>query len=267
MHAAYNCACVSAGPYETYQGSPVSRGELQHDMWGVQAPRYSFLPCTVWVVVQPRPVNCTAISLSNSAHLCPQCTTHRRWCWWLTLRRGALQPAVGLGRAAGGQSRSTASATASWWRPCPPPPPRRCVCPLPLTSSAAAAAAAAVAGAAIMIGASRAVRCRPLRACWGARGCRLRRLGLCEHAAGQAHRVRLWHTQLTDAGVCSELQILGNNECFEPYTSNIYVRRVLSGEFTVRITACSVFWLLASHSLSTFLTTACAPRVFVHLGR
>ena len=29
------------------------------------------------------------------------------------------------------------------------------------------------------------------------------------------------------------LQILGNNECFEPYTSNIYVRRVLSGEFTV----------------------------------
>ncbi len=31
----------------------------------------------------------------------------------------------------------------------------------------------------------------------------------------------------------SFLQILGNNECFEPYTSNIYVRRVLSGEFTV----------------------------------
>jgi len=28
-------------------------------------------------------------------------------------------------------------------------------------------------------------------------------------------------------------QILGNNECFEPYTSNIYTRRVLSGEFTV----------------------------------
>lgn len=32
---------------------------------------------------------------------------------------------------------------------------------------------------------------------------------------------------------CALLQILGNNECFEPYTSNIYVRRVLSGEFTV----------------------------------
>ena len=30
-----------------------------------------------------------------------------------------------------------------------------------------------------------------------------------------------------------DAQILGNNECFEPYTSNIYVRRVLSGEFTV----------------------------------
>jgi ribonucleoside-diphosphate reductase alpha subunit len=31
----------------------------------------------------------------------------------------------------------------------------------------------------------------------------------------------------------SSSQILGNNECFEPYTSNIYVRRVLSGEFVV----------------------------------
>ncbi len=31
----------------------------------------------------------------------------------------------------------------------------------------------------------------------------------------------------------STSQILGNNECFEPYTSNIYARRVLSGEFAV----------------------------------
>ncbi|KAG0259718.1 Ribonucleoside-diphosphate reductase large subunit [Mortierella polycephala] len=31
----------------------------------------------------------------------------------------------------------------------------------------------------------------------------------------------------------STSQILGNNECFEPYTSNIYQRRVLSGEFQV----------------------------------
>ncbi|MEM9737688.1 MAG: ribonucleoside-diphosphate reductase subunit alpha [Bacteroidota bacterium] len=31
----------------------------------------------------------------------------------------------------------------------------------------------------------------------------------------------------------STSQILGNNECFEPYTSNIYLRRVLSGEFIV----------------------------------
>merc|ERR1712176_1564719 len=28
-------------------------------------------------------------------------------------------------------------------------------------------------------------------------------------------------------------QILGNNECFEPYTSNCYVRRTLAGEFMV----------------------------------
>lgn len=31
----------------------------------------------------------------------------------------------------------------------------------------------------------------------------------------------------------STAQILGNNECFEPYTSNMYNRRVLSGEFIV----------------------------------
>jgi len=31
----------------------------------------------------------------------------------------------------------------------------------------------------------------------------------------------------------STSQILGNNECFEPFTSNIYTRRVLAGEFTI----------------------------------
>lgn len=31
----------------------------------------------------------------------------------------------------------------------------------------------------------------------------------------------------------STAQILGNNEAIEPYTSNIYSRRVLSGEFQV----------------------------------
>ena len=31
----------------------------------------------------------------------------------------------------------------------------------------------------------------------------------------------------------STAQILGNNEAIEPYTSNIYTRRVLSGEFQI----------------------------------
>ena len=31
----------------------------------------------------------------------------------------------------------------------------------------------------------------------------------------------------------STSQILGNNECIEPYTSNMYVRRVRAGEFIV----------------------------------
>lgn len=36
----------------------------------------------------------------------------------------------------------------------------------------------------------------------------------------------------------STAQILGNNESIEPYTSNIYTRRVLSGEFQVSTTLC-----------------------------
>ena len=31
----------------------------------------------------------------------------------------------------------------------------------------------------------------------------------------------------------STSQILGNNECFEPFTSNMYTRRTLAGEFIV----------------------------------
>ena len=46
----------------------------------------------------------------------------------------------------------------------------------------------------------------------------------------------------------STAQILGNNESFEPYTSNIYSRRVLSGEFQVRMFYClwdmNFFWLV-----------------------
>jgi ribonucleotide reductase alpha subunit len=31
----------------------------------------------------------------------------------------------------------------------------------------------------------------------------------------------------------STAQILGNNECFEPFTSNIYSRRTIAGEFII----------------------------------
>lgn len=40
-------------------------------------------------------------------------------------------------------------------------------------------------------------------------------------------------TLLAPMPTASTSQILGNNESFEPYTSNIYSRRVLSGEFTI----------------------------------
>lgn len=39
----------------------------------------------------------------------------------------------------------------------------------------------------------------------------------------------------------STAQILGNNESVEAYTSNIYTRRVLSGEFQVS-TECIWIW-------------------------
>lgn len=48
----------------------------------------------------------------------------------------------------------------------------------------------------------------------------------------QAHGVRN-SLLVAPMPTASTSQILGNNECFEPYTSNIYVRRVLSGEFIV----------------------------------
>lgn len=49
----------------------------------------------------------------------------------------------------------------------------------------------------------------------------------------------------------STAQILGNNESIEPYTSNIYTRRVLSGEFQVSEAAAERASLL-SVSLATF---------------
>ena len=33
----------------------------------------------------------------------------------------------------------------------------------------------------------------------------------------------------------STSQILGNNECFEPFTSNLYLRRTIAGEFILLI--------------------------------
>ena len=51
-------------------------------------------------------------------------------------------------------------------------------------------------------------------------------------AAVQTHGVRN-SLLVAPMPTASTSQILGNNECFEPYTSNIYARRVLSGEFIV----------------------------------
>ena len=68
--------------------------------------------------------------------------------------------------------------------------------------------------------------------------------GITEMPGGERHDWAGLRQQISEHGVRNSLlvapmptastsQILGNNECFEPYTSNIYARRVLSGEFTV----------------------------------
>jgi ribonucleoside-diphosphate reductase subunit M1 len=68
--------------------------------------------------------------------------------------------------------------------------------------------------------------------------------GVTEMPGGERHDWTGLRQQISEHGVRNSLlvapmptastsQILGNNECFEPYTSNIYARRVLSGEFTV----------------------------------
>ena len=51
------------------------------------------------------------------------------------------------------------------------------------------------------------------------------------------HRIKLDGLKnsllLSPMPTASTAQILGNNECFEPYTTNIYLRRTLAGEFVV----------------------------------
>ncbi len=51
-------------------------------------------------------------------------------------------------------------------------------------------------------------------------------------ASIKAHGVRN-SLMVAPMPTASTSQILGNNECFEPYTSNIYLRRTLAGEFVV----------------------------------
>jgi len=45
----------------------------------------------------------------------------------------------------------------------------------------------------------------------------------------------------------STAQILGNNESIEPYTTNLYYRRTLSGEFSVsKLYNCIIFCILTN---------------------
>ena len=52
------------------------------------------------------------------------------------------------------------------------------------------------------------------------------KLQICEHGCRNSLLIAPMPTASTS-------QILGNNECFEPFTSNIYVRRTLAGEFVL----------------------------------
>ena len=118
---------ASAGPYSTYEGSPVSQGILQPDMWGVK-------PSDRWD--------------------------------WDGLRRDIAQHGVRNSLLVSGE-QAVRLASVHWWVVAPGWRPLICV---------------------------------P------------------NHVP-----------QVAPMPTASTSQILGNNECFEPYTSNIYVRRVLSG--------------------------------------
>lgn len=59
----------------------------------------------------------------------------------------------------------------------------------------------------------------------------------------------------------STAQILGNNESIEAYTSNIYTRRVLSGEFQVR--EIIVLCILEDHTTLT-VCVVCIDVIFVY---
>lgn len=137
---AKNDACARAslaGPYSTYEGSPVSKGILQPDMWGVKpSDRWD------WDVLRR--------DIAQASRMdCNQGTAAQVW----------------LGAPACVHRAATLLTPAC--RPCPP-------------------------RAALQNGVRNSLLVAPMP-------------------------------------TASTSQILGNNECFEPYTSNIYVRRVLSG--------------------------------------
>lgn len=53
------------GPYETYEGSPVSKGVLQHDMWGVKVGACSVSACAASYV------SCSLVLEHESTDLLP----------------------------------------------------------------------------------------------------------------------------------------------------------------------------------------------------
>jgi ribonucleotide reductase alpha subunit len=168
-------SCILAkeqGPYETYQGSPVSKGVLQHDMWGVKVGM--MFPQSSSLKLSKQGARCLVVKQCHSAaaNAMPPVA-------WLQLERHAS--------STGMNGHHHSSADLSLTAPC-----FRCRLQAPSTR----------------------YDWDKLRADVAANGVRNSLL-------------------VAPMPTASTSQILGNNECFEPYTSNIYVRRVLSGEFTV----------------------------------
>lgn len=163
-YAALDTSCDLAkvhGAYETYEGSPVSKGVLQHDMWGVkvraggggssgvcveclahkgalQKALHSLLLCGCmpaswwqWRLVSFLP---PARGQHSTGHLSSCRPSPRLRC--LTPLCLAPPPSfpplpcspwvtAGTGTRCAPASPSTACATACCWRPCPPPAPPR----------------------------------------------------------------------------------------------------------------------------------------------
>lgn len=169
------------GPYETYEGSPMSKGVLQHDMWGVKVSRRCF--------AEQHALGSMACRLLSGVVSYSRC-----WC--------------------------TQNVPLRWPSPNIPLPDQitvSCCCKLRRTTmSMGSCEQVTCTSTHVLILCGFHCYCTPQEPSTRWDWAKLR-------SDIAAHGVRN-SLLVAPMPTASTSQILGNNECFEPYTSNIYVR-------------------------------------------